>query len=595
METQLEQFNFTLAKAKRVAIYLRVSTEEQAKEGHYGLKVQEDRLRQFCTSQGFLLSENNVYRDEGLSGTLEVEKRPGLLAAFEGARNNEYDLLIVYKLDRIFRNQRKLLNALARLVEYGVAFQSSTEAFDTATPSGRLMLQILGSFAEHERETIRDRMMGGKLRAAKEGKWVTGVPPYGYRVEKDTKKLVICPEEAEVVSRFFEWLVYERCSLREITKRAIELKLPTPKHTTITAKKKKGGWYKRTINRILANEAYTGETYFGKYKTNQRTALIVTDTNYHKDTSEHILIKVPPIISKEMFSQAIEQLLLNRKLQKRNEKRPYLFSGLLYSGVTGKKLQSGYQKPKKDLKTPTLGKYYHVYVQDIDRVVTSDSKHNPEGQCAETRLLPIWTTLVDILSNPENVLPRLEDYTFKNRNQGKIERKIAELAEQIKSLREQQGRIALAFAEMNLAEDDYRKLVKENKERINTLTIEKDKLTQSLLKADELANRNDIIKNLFKQYESRLANVSYEEQQYILRLFVEKISLFIKENYAEVVFRFPSSIKVRSEQNNTNDKIRLILHVKILSESQRRKEIYNNVFKSLNTQDKNVHNRTDSN
>jgi site-specific DNA recombinase len=283
METQLEQFNFTLAKTKRVAIYLRVSTEEQAKEGHYGLEVQEDRLKQFCNSQGFSLASEHIFKDEGLSGTLEIESRPGLFRAFEAAKNKEYDLLLVYKLDRIFRNQRKLLNALEKLVNYGVAFQSSTEAFDTATPSGRLMLQILGSFAEHEREVIRDRMVGGKIRAAQEGKWVTGVPPYGYRVDKATKKLLICPEEAEVVVRFYEWLVYERCSLREITKRAIELKLPTPKHKTITAKKKKGGWYKRTINRILANEVYTGETYFGKYKTNQRTALIVTDPTYHKD------------------------------------------------------------------------------------------------------------------------------------------------------------------------------------------------------------------------------------------------------------------------------------------------------------------------
>jgi len=574
METQLENIFVPTVKAKRVAIYLRVSTEEQAKEGHYGLKVQEDRLRQFCTSQGYELTEGNVYRDEGLSGTLEVEKRPGLLKAFEGAKNKEYDLLIVYKLDRIFRNQRKLLNALARLVEYNVAFQSSTEAFDTATPSGRLMLQILGSFAEHERETIRDRMMGGKIRAAKDGKWVTGVPPYGYRVDKVTKKLVVQPEEAEVVRRFYEWLVYERCSLREITKRAIELQLPTPVHTTITAQKKKGSWYKRTINRILANEAYTGETYFGKYKTNQRTAQIVTDIKFHKDTSEHVLIAVPPIISKDMFFQAIEQLHMNRRMQKRNEKRTYLFSGLLYSGTTGKKLQSGYQKPKKDLKTPTLGKYYHVYIQDIDRVVSSDSKHNPEGQCAETRLLPIWTTLVDILSNPDNVLPRLEEYTFKNRNGVKTLKKVTELEEQIKNLIGQQNRIAIAYADMNITEEQYRQYVRENKERISELTIEKDKLNQSLLKADELANRNEILKKLFKQYKSRLETISYEEQQYILRLFVEKVSLYINDNYAEVVFRFPANIKKsESEQSSQNEKMRLVLHVKILNEVQRRREI----------------------
>lgn len=582
MSTQLENFFIPTLKTKRAAIYARVSTDEQAREDKTSLLLQEEKLRQFCASQDFSLSDTHIYIERGVSGSLDIHERPAMHQMFEAARNNEFDIIIVYKLDRFFRSQRKALNALHELVELGINFKSVMESeIDTSNTTGRLMLQIMNAFTEHERETIRDRMMSGKIRAAKDGKWVTGVPPYGYRVDKKTKLLYTDPTEAEVVSKFFEWLVYERCSLREITKRAIELKLPTPKHKTgmRKGKKIKGGWYKRTINRILSNEVYTGETYFGKYTTSQRTAQIVTDASFHKDKSEHVLITVPPLISKEMFAQAIEQLHQNRRMQKRNEKRTYLFSGLLYSGTTGKKLQSGYQKPKKDLKTPTLGKYYHVYVQDIDRVASSDSKHNPEGQCAETRLLPIWTTLIEILSNPENVLPRLEEYTFKNRNEAKIQRRILELEIQIETLKEQQTRIGIAFSDMNISELNYRQLIKENKERFTNLNIEKDKLKQSLLKSDEVINRNEIIKKLFKQYESRLASVSYEEQQYILRLFIEKISLFIKDNYAEVVFRFPASVKSpATSQLEADQKMRLVLHVKTLSESQRRKDIYQNTL-----------------
>ncbi len=578
MSTQLENFFIPAVTAKRVAIYLRVSTDEQAEKG-YGLDTQKDCLLKQCQNLGYKLEEQHIYCDAGLSGSLQIKDRPALAKLFEDAEKKQFDLVLVYRLDRFFRSLKHVVVAVELLAEYKISFRSATEQFETESVNGELMFHMIASFAHHERRLIAQRMMSGKIRAAASGKWVTGVPPYGYRVENITKKLVIHEEEAEVVVKFYEWLVHERCSLREITKRAIELKLPTPKHKTgmRNGKKIKGGWYKRTINRILSNEVYTGETYFGKYKTSQRTAQIVTDTSFHKDNSEHILITVPAIISKEMFTQGIEQLHSNRRMQKRNEKRTYLFSGLLYSGVTGKKLQSGYQKPKKDLKTPTLGKYYHVYVQDIDRVVSSDSKHNPEGQCAETRLLPIWTTLLDILSNPDNVLPRLEEYTFKNRNEAKIQKKVTELEKQLENLIEQQSRIAMAYAEMNISEANYRLLIKENKERITILTIEKDKLTQSLLKTDELANRNDIIKKLFKQYESRLAKVSYEEQQYILRLFIEKISLFIKDNYAEVVFRFPSTIKSTSSIYPEKDQnMRLVLHIKIISESQRRKEIYEN-------------------
>lgn len=317
--------NHTANNPKRVAIYLRVSTDEQAKGDHYGLKVQEDRLRQFCSSQGFSLDEAHVYRDEGFSGSLEEKDRPGLHAAFEAAKDREFELLIVYRLDRLFRNQRKLLNALQRLVDYGVGFQSSTEAFDTGTPSGRLMLQILGSFAEHERETIRDRMMAGKVRAAKDGKWVTGVPPYGYRVDEKSQTLIIEKDEAEVVQKFYEWLVYEKCSLREITKRAIEQNLPTPKHKNAKGKNRVGGkWYKRTINRILVNEVYTGQFYYNKYKRPFQYLNAVLDEQHQRPHEDHILITVPPIISTDLFEKSIQQLQDNRRFQKRNEKRVYL-------------------------------------------------------------------------------------------------------------------------------------------------------------------------------------------------------------------------------------------------------------------------------
>ena len=410
---------------KRVAIYLRVSTDEQAKGDHYGLKVQEDRLRQFCASQGFLLDEAHVFRDEGFSGSLEEKDRPGLHSAFEAAKDKEFELLIVYRLDRLFRNQRKLLNALQRLMDYSVGFQSSTEAFDTGTPSGRLMLQILGSFAEHERETIRDRMMAGKTRAAKDGKWVTGVPPYGYRVDKPTKTLAIEKEESEVVQKFYEWLVYEKCSLREITKRAIEQNLPTPKHKTTRGKNRVGGrWYKRTINRILVNEVYTGQFYYNKYKRPFQYLNAVLDEKHQRPQEDHILITVPAIVSSDMFEKSIQQLQDNRRFQKRNEKRVYMFAGLLYSGVSGRKLQSGYQTPKKDKTTPTLGKYYHVYVPDIDRKPTDCDKNNPEGQCAESRLIPIWDTLVAILSDPKNVISQLEEYTFKTSSVVKVKKEL---------------------------------------------------------------------------------------------------------------------------------------------------------------------------
>lgn len=564
-------------KQKRVAIYIRVSTDEQAREGHYGLQVQEDRLRQFCASQGFYLDEAHIFRDEGFSGSLEANDRPGLNAVFQAAKDKEFEMLIVYRLDRLFRNQRKLLNALHQLVDYSVSFQSSTEAFDTATSSGRLMLQILGSFAEHERETISERMVGGKLRAARDGKWVTGVPPYGYRVEEKTKKLILVAEEVEVVKKFYEWLVYEKCSLREITKRAIEQNLPTPKHKNAKGKNRVGGkWYKRTINRILVNEVYTGQFYYNKYKRPFKYLDAVTDTKHQRPEDDHILITVPAIVTQDMFEKSIQQLQDNRRFQKRNEKRTYLFSGLLHSGQSGKKLQSGYQTPKKDKATPYLGKYYHIYVPALERLYAENDKSNPEGQCAETRLIPIWDTLVAILKDPKNVIPQLEEYTFKTSNEARVKKHLAELEKQFQVLQTKRERIQEVYLEAQMDKDDYNERMKQVRKDEKDLTIQKQKLSQLLLKNNEQNDRNKIIMSLYRKLQDRLDTLTYEQQQYILRLFVEKITLHHKKGYAEVAFKFPVNTEVPSTApaSVTEGKhMRLVLHVKILSEHQRRSQI----------------------
>jgi site-specific DNA recombinase len=576
MQTQLDNLKFTVAPAKRVAIYLRVSTEEQASENRNGLKMQEDSLRQYCTYKNYTVSDNLIFVDAGLSGSLPIEKRPALKDAIERGKAGEFDILLIYKIDRLFRALSELLIAQKMLKIAGVELESPNDQIDTSTPMGLFGFQLIGGIAELERGVISMRMMGGKTRAAKEGKWVTGVPPYGYRINKETKKLIIEEKEADTVRIFFEWLVEEKCSLREITRRAIQLNLPTPEHKPRKGQSRIGGiWYKRTINRILVNETYTGDHYHNKYKRPFKYLDAIENTEHQRPETEHILVPVPPIISRDMFVKAIKQLGENRSFQKRNEKRTYLFSGLLYSGDTGRKLQSGYQKPKKDLTTPTLGKYYHVYTNALDRHMAESPKSNPEGQCAETRLLPIWDTLLEILSDPSNVLPRLEEYTFKNRNDEKTKRQIGAISEQLDTLKAKHGRIVQAYTGMNITDEQFQHYISENKANVNSLTIERDKLRQSLMQSDELVNRNEIIAKLFKQFSVRLKAVTYEEQQYIMRLFIEKINLHIKNNYAEVIFRFPV-IQITSGIAKPEDakNMRLVLHVKILSEAERRRDIH---------------------
>lgn len=586
MDTITKQTFSIAPKVKRVAVYIRVSTDEQASEDKYGVQAQEEKVFKYCESQDFIIRPEHIYKDLGRSGALSIESRAGLSKLFEAAKNREFDCVVVYRTDRFFRKTSKLLAAVEELISYGVDLISSTEPFDTTTPNGRLVLQLLAALAEHEKELIRERMMGGKLQAAKNGKWVTGVPPYGYRVDKKTKTLVLEEAETEVVKKFYEWLVFEKCSLREITQRAIELNLPTPAHKSINGKKVKTGevrvkgrWYRRTINRILVNEVYTGTFYYNKYKRPFKYLSAIDNEEHQRPKNDHIELQVPPVISREMFEKAIEQLKMNRVMQKRNEKRTYLFSGLLYSGYTGHKLQSGYQTPKKDLKTPTLGKYYHVYIPPLDRSRDEGLQYVNHGQCAETRLITIWDTLVSILKDPANTIPQLEEYTFKNSNEAQTVKKIAELDKQLVTINEQQVRIVRAYTDLGIEQDEYESMIKEKRSRQKELEIQKQKLSQTLLKKQEQHNRNEVITQLFEKLKSKLDTVTYEQQQYILRLFVERITLKHKENFAEVVFKFPISTTVSTiapTDITTDGQMRLVVHVKVLSEKQRSADLLRN-------------------
>src|ERR1700681_2645214 len=163
--------------AMKVALYLRVSTEEQ--RDRQSIETQRDFGERVC--QLHQLQTVRFYVDDGVSGTVPMELRSAGKQVLEDARRGQFDQLLVFRLDRLGRETRLILNVVAELEKFGVRVKSMTEEFDTATSTGRLMLTMLSGFAAHERDAIRERSIAGTNRVAEAGAWLGGIVPYGYR------------------------------------------------------------------------------------------------------------------------------------------------------------------------------------------------------------------------------------------------------------------------------------------------------------------------------------------------------------------------------------------------------------------------------
>lgn len=312
----------------RVALYPRVSTQEQAQEG-YSIQEQIDRMMKYCDAMGW--SVYNTYTDAGFSGA-SVE-RPGLQKMIRDVKAGKIDKVLVYKLDRLSRSQKDTLLLIEDVfLANNTEFVSMSENFDTSTPFGRAIVGILAVFAQLEREQIKERMSMGRFARAKEGKFHGGSRvPIGY--EYIDGELVTNEFEKLQIIKAFEMFV----SGKSPYKIASELNENGMIH-------KYGKWHNKSIRRILKQQTYIGLMPYGDewYEGNQER-----------------------FISDDLFNAAQKMLEQRSEEHKAHNRRlgaatSYL-SGYLTCSCCGGKYAK--RKSRKKLKdgTPYERNYYVCY------------------------------------------------------------------------------------------------------------------------------------------------------------------------------------------------------------------------------------------
>jgi DNA invertase Pin-like site-specific DNA recombinase len=170
--------------AKRAAIYLRVSTDAQTTEN------QERALREVAARSGHEIVA--VYRDDGISGAKGRDKRPGFNAMHKDASRRKFDIVMAWSVDRLGRSLQDLIGFLSELHALGIDLALHQQGLDTTTPAGKMVFQVLGSFAEYERDMIRARVNAGIARAKAAGKHC-GRPPLAPELAERIRQAMAVP------------------------------------------------------------------------------------------------------------------------------------------------------------------------------------------------------------------------------------------------------------------------------------------------------------------------------------------------------------------------------------------------------------------
>lgn len=222
------------------AIYVRVSTQDQAQHG-YSLKAQQEALENYSKALGYEIFK--IYKDEGKSA--KNMNRPQMIKMLEDAENKKFSAIFIYKLDRFSRSVVDAILTIDKLKKWGIDFVSMQDKIETASATGKLMFHMISAFAEFERNMIGDRTKFGMERKAKEGGFITKAPK-GYILVN--KELIIKDQEAEQVRKIFEEFLNSDISLTQLAK----------KHSMTTS----------GIKKLLKNTTYLGKVKFAGQESN---------------------------------------------------------------------------------------------------------------------------------------------------------------------------------------------------------------------------------------------------------------------------------------------------------------------------------------
>ena len=534
--------------------YCRVSTEEQAER--QTIATQREAIARWAQSAGVTIAQ--WYQDEGYSGSLDPDQRPGLRALLEDAHKGQFQLLVVYRVDRLARDAAVYFSLERQLRKAGVTVVSVTEgdlADDTA--AGHLRRGVLAVFSDFERRLIRERSMAGQRRLVAQGQYMGGPRPFGYKVQGRSRQAHLVPDEeplpgiglseAAIVRE-----LYQRCAQGWSTVRLAawlnQLGVPPvyaregrtvtytkrpgrpPKDPTQPPKvtsQPSGYWHPGRVHRILTSPLYKGIRIWGKRSKDPNQQAITTTA--------------PALVSEELWHQVQQALRRNLKFSPRNAKYQYLLRGLIRCGKCG----GGFVGWGRPLRWRVTRRYRCNHAQGSYRGQWGQPGLRCDARSIDADWVEslVWSELTQMLQNPDQVLGELrQQFDAQLADRDQLAQQIRQIDEELSRSGDKRQRLLDVYADGKITRQQLDEALDRLAAReaalrqyLEQLVAQLDDATQRQRRLQDAA---DFLSQLAQRYQGPL---SFDDQRRLVELLVDGITVQVADSQGislEVRYRF---------------------------------------------------------
>ena len=514
------------AATRRVVTYERVSSDTQRE--HETIKTQAEALeRRLAAETGVVVVAR--YIDDGVSGRKPLAKRPGGIDLLRDAEAHRFDELWVYKPDRLGRNLADMAVTVDRLHELGITIWSVSQG-----KLDKFLFKLMSLLAEDEADRLRDRFADGIERAAREGRYVGGIRPYGYRVEGEKGDGRFVPDEDEVspgwtaagVVRFmFTKVGIDDWSPRRVADDLNALGVPTRYALDgrgIRGKRTRQVWTRGRIGNMLKEPIYRGEQVFGRRARRPR---------------ETISLAVPALVSPELW-QAAQDTLARHLIAPHNSRRVYLLRSIMRCSICGLTYVGSSSKGTT---------WYRCGGQLVERGPL-------EGRCPSRSIRGdilepvVWQDIERFLRTPGDLLSELDGHAEHETEVARIEGEADALRRRLESIAGERREMLRQRFRGRLSDDDL-------DAELSRIDVDRDaveRLLEALVPPPAEEHGPDL--DLLDQLRSNLdQGLTAEQRQEIVTLLIRRITITTlinddgtKDAKAKIEYDFPAVVETRT-------------------------------------------------